>query len=56
MFINELLCEVEQVGLGTELNGGGKIGGLLFADDFVGVTNSDDKLHKCGVCKMEVKG
>ena len=46
VFINELLSEVEQAGLGIELNGGGKIGSLLFADDFVRVTESEGKLQK----------
>ena len=46
VFINELLSEVEQAGLGIDLNGGGKIGRLLFADDFVGVTESEGKLQE----------
>ena len=36
------MSEVEQ----AELNGGGKIGGQLFADDFVGVTESEGKLQE----------
>ena len=35
-----------EAGLGIELNGGGKIGGPLFADDFVGVTESKGKLQE----------
>ena len=38
MFINGLLKEVGQAGLGVELSDGSAIGGLLFADDFVGVS------------------
>ena len=33
VFINGLLTEVQQDGLGIELSDGGKIGWLLFADD-----------------------
>ena len=56
VFINELLSEVERAGLGIELKEGGKIGGLLFADDFVCVTESEDKLQEliyiCGACVL----
>ena len=38
VFINDLLKEVEQVELGIQLSSGKTIGGMLFADDFVGVT------------------
>ena len=40
MFINGLLKEVE---LGVDLS---KIGGLLFADDFVSVSNSEAKAYQ----------
>ena len=46
VFINGLLTEVEQDGLGIELSDGGKIGWLLFADDFVGISESEDVLQK----------
>ena len=46
VIINELLSKVEQAGLGIELNGGCKIGSLLFADGFVGVTDSEGKLQE----------
>ena len=46
MFINGLLKEVEQAGLGVELSDGSTIGGLLFADDFVGVSNSEEELQR----------
>ena len=40
VFINDLLTDVEQAELGVELSSGKRIGGMLFADDFVGVSNS----------------
>ena len=43
VFINGLLKEVEQAGLGVELS---TIGGMLFADDFVGVSNSEEELQR----------
>ena len=46
VFINGLLVAVEQVGLGIELSGGGKVRGLLFADDFVGVSESGEQLQR----------
>ena len=48
-FINGLLKEVEQAGLGVELSDGSTIGGMLFADDFVGVSK---KAHQCGACLL----
>ena len=38
--------EVEQAELGTELSNGGRIGGMLFPDDFVGVSVSRKELQK----------
>ena len=46
VFINDLLKEVDQAGLGLELSNGTKIGGMLFADDFVGVCDSPQDLQK----------
>ena len=46
LFINGLLKEVEQAGLGVELSVGSTIGGMLFADDFVGVSNSEEELQR----------
>ena len=40
VFINDLLKEVEQTGLGIQLNSGKTVGGMLFADDFVGISDS----------------
>ena len=36
VFINDLLNEVEMAELGIHLGEGGSVGGMLFADDFVG--------------------
>ena len=46
VFINGLLKEVEQAELGIELNNGARIGGMLLADDFVGVSDSEEELQK----------
>ena len=46
IFINDLLKEVEHTELGIELNNGKRIGGLLFADDFVGVSDSKEDLQR----------
>ena len=46
VFINGLLVVVEQAGLGIELSDGGKVGGLPFADDFVGVSESGEQLQR----------
>ena len=43
-FINDLLIEVEKAGLGVQLNNGKSIGGLLFLDDFVGMSDSREDL------------
>ena len=37
---------MEQAGPGIELSDGGKVGGLLFADDFVGVSESGEQLQR----------
>ena len=42
VFINGRLEVVEQAELGIELNNGG----MLFADDFVGVSDSEEQLQK----------
>ena len=43
VFINDLLKEVEKAELGIHLGEGGKIGGMLFADDFVGLSDTAEK-------------
>ena len=42
VFINDLLKEVQQAELGTQLSSGKTFGGMLFADDFVGVSDSKE--------------
>jgi len=46
VFINDLLIEVEKAGLGVQLNNGKSIGGLLFVDDLVGMSDSSENLQK----------
>ena len=45
-FSNDLLKEVDQAKLGIELSNGASISGMLFADDFVGVRDSEEQLQK----------
>ena len=44
VFVNDLLKEVEQTGLGIQLSSGKTVGGMLFADDFVGISDSKESL------------
>ena len=46
VFINDLLKEVELAELGIQLSSGKTFGGMLFADDFVGVSDSKESLQK----------
>ena len=46
VFINELLKEVEQAELGIQLPNSERISGMLFADDFVCVSDSGERLQK----------
>ena len=46
VFINDLLKEVEQAELGIQLSCGKTFGGMLFADDFVGVSDSKEGVQK----------
>ena len=46
VFINDLLKDVEQAELGIKLSSGKRVGGMLFADDFVGVSDSRESLQK----------
>ena len=41
-----MLREVEKADLGIQLGGGKKVGGMLFADDFVGVSGSKEGLQR----------
>ena len=45
VFINDPLIEVEKAGLGVQLNIGKSIRGLLFVDDFVGMSDSMENLQ-----------
>ena len=47
---------LEQAELGIQLSSGKRVGGMLFADDFVGVSDSRESLQKLidvvhGYCK-----
>ena len=44
--IRDLLKEVEKAELGIHLGDGGRIGGMLFADDFVGLSDTKEQLQK----------
>ena len=44
--MNDLLKEVEQTGLGVQLSSGKTVGGMLFTDDFVGISDSKESLQK----------
>ena len=46
VFVNDLLKEIEQTGLGIQLSSGKTVGGMLFADDFVGISDSKESLQK----------
>ena len=46
VFINDLLKEVERVEFGIQLSSGKTVGGMLFVDDFVGVSASKESLKK----------
>ena len=45
LFIDDLLREVEKADLGIQLEGGKRVGGMLFADNFVGVSGSKESLQ-----------
>ena len=60
VFINGLLKKVEQAELGIELTNGARIGGMLFADDFVGISDSGELQKLINVvhaycCKWRLK-
>ena len=46
VFINNLLKKVGEAGSGVQLCKGKSIAGILFVDDFVGVSDSREKLRK----------
>ena len=45
-FINQLLDEVEKTGFDITIKKDVKVGGLMFADDFVGLTTNAEDLQK----------
>ncbi len=45
-FINQLLDEVEKAVIGITVNNDAKVGGLMFADDFVGLSTNGEDLQK----------
>ena len=45
IFINQLLDEVEKAGIGITVKKDVKVGGLMFADDFVGLTTNTEDLQ-----------
>ena len=48
--INDLLKEVEQAELGIELSNGASIAGILFADDYVGVSDCCGASTEAYIC------
>ena len=46
VFINDLLKDIEQAELGIQLSSGKRVRGMLFADDFVVVSDSRESLQK----------
>ena len=45
-FRNDSLKDAEQAELGIQLSSGKRVGEMLFADDFVGVSDSRESLQK----------
>ena len=45
VFMNGLLKEVEEAGVGVQLSSGKCIAGMLFADDLVGISDSRESLY-----------
>ena len=45
-FYTCMAVEVEQAELGIQLSSGKTVGGMLFADDFVGISDSKESLQK----------
>ena len=46
IFISDLIDEIDRAQIGIQLKSGNKVGGILFADDFVGITDSSDNLQQ----------
>ena len=45
VFISYLLDEIDRAQIGIQLKSGNKVGGLLYADDFVGITGSSENFQ-----------
>ena len=45
VFISDLLDEIDRAQIGIQLKSGNKVGGLIFEDDFVGITKSSANLQ-----------
>ena len=45
-FNHSIIVSLEKAKLGIQLGEGGRIGGMLFADDFVGLSDSKEQLEK----------
>ena len=46
VFISDLLVEIDGAQIGIQLKSDNKVGGLLFADDFIGITESSENLQQ----------
>ena len=46
VFISDLLEEIHRAQIGIQLKSGNKVGGLLLAEDFVGITESPENLQQ----------
>ena len=46
VFVSDLLEEIDRAQIGIQLKSSNKVGGLLFADNFVGITKSSDTLQQ----------
>ena len=46
VFISDLLEEIDRAQIGIQLKSGNKVGGLLFADNFVAITESSENLQQ----------
>ena len=46
VFISDLLEEIDKAEIGIQLKSGNKVGGLLLADDFVGITELSENLQQ----------
>ena len=59
VFINDLLKDIYRTGLSLGYSlvvHGKRVGGMLFADDFVGVSDSRESLRKLINCGTQISG